>query len=201
MKKQVIVIHGGDTYDSYEKYFNNLKNAEINLERMRAKKWKELLQDQLGEGFEVTKPSMPNGENAKYVEWKIWFDKLVPLLQEEVILIGHSLGGIFLAKYLSENTFPKNIRATILIAPPYSDKGKPYSLADFGLPESLKLFEQQSPKIFIYHSKDDAVVDFNDSQGYLKALPHAKIIEFNDRGHFNQPEFPELVEGIKTLDN
>ncbi len=201
MRKQVVVIHGGNTYDSYDEYLTNLKSTEINLERMQAKKWKESLHDRLGEGFEVIKPSMPNGENAKYIEWKIWFDKLVPLLQNNLILIGHSLGGIFIAKYLSENKFLKNISSTILLAAPFDDKDSDYSLADFELPKNLDLFSEQCQKISVYHSKDDPVVPFNDSLKYLKAIPRAQAVLFENKKHFNQPEFPELIENIKTLDN
>jgi hypothetical protein len=50
---------------------------------------------------------MPNPMNARYNEWKILFKKIVLLLDDNVILIGHSLGAIFLVKYLSENKFPK----------------------------------------------------------------------------------------------
>lgn len=39
---------------------------------------------------------MPNSNNAHYQEWKIIFDKIVTLLDEDVIFISHSLGGIFL---------------------------------------------------------------------------------------------------------
>ena len=104
MKKQVVVIHGADTFDTYEDSLKFLRNFEIDsLEYFKGKNWKTSLQERLGDEFEVISPRMPNTLNAKYLEWKIWFEKLVPLLNEEVILIGHSLGGTFLAKYLAEN--------------------------------------------------------------------------------------------------
>ena len=75
---------------------------------------------------------MPNLINAKYNEWEIIFNKLVPFLNDTIIFIGHSLGGV-LAKYLSENKFPKKILATFLICAPYDDKDADYSLVDFNL--------------------------------------------------------------------
>ena len=88
--------------------------------------------------------------------------------------------------------------STFIISAPYNDKDKNYSLADFNLPENLKKFEVQGGKIFIYHSKDDPVVDFADFEKYKKALPNAQTRVFTDRGHFNQEFFPELVADVKS---
>src|SRR4051812_10882369 len=108
MKKQVVVIHGGDTFGTYEEYIAFLKDFAIDsLEYFMKMGWKDTLQESLGGAYQVILPKMPNKINAKYVEWKVWFEKLLPLLNNEIILIGHSLGGTFLAKYLSENKLPK----------------------------------------------------------------------------------------------
>ncbi len=199
MKKQVIIIHGGDVFDSYEAYLSDLKNSTLDFERMKFKGWKDTLGEKLGTDYDVILPMMPNKANAKYVEWKIWFEKMIPFFELEVILIGHSLGGIFLAKYLSENKFPKNIMATFLVAAPFSNEGADYSLADFIVYPPLNRFAEQSKKIYIYQSKDDPVVSFPNSDKYKALLPNAELCMFEDRQHFNQKEFPELIEEIKNL--
>ena len=103
MKQQIIVIHGGTTFDTYKNYLSFLKNREIKLDRLKSNRdWKDNLQEKLGENFEVLSPRMPNGTNARYKEWKIWFERIIPFFGKNIILLGHSLGGIFLAKYLSE---------------------------------------------------------------------------------------------------
>lgn len=119
-KKQLLVIHGGDAFETYDDYLKYLKTREISLERLKSNGWKKNLSDILGEEYDVLLPQMPNSQNARYLEWKIWFERLIPLLNETVVLVGHSLGGIFLAKYLSENDFPKQVKATFLIAAPYN---------------------------------------------------------------------------------
>ena len=199
MKKQIVVIHGGDTFNTYEEYLSFLKNREFDLERLKKEDWKETLSEKLGEKFEVIILKMPNSANAKYLEWKIWFEKLIPFLKDEVILVGHSLGGIFLAKYLSENSFPKRIRATLLVAPPYDTEGTDYSLVDFTLSEAPGKLTEQSDEIFLYHSEDDPVVPFGSLRKYEKELSGARVRIFKDRGHFQQEKFPELVEDIKSL--
>jgi len=199
MKKQILVIHGGDTFNTHKDYVDFLKNLKIDFEKFKIKRWKDTLGEKLGEDFEVISPKMPNSMNAKYNEWKIMFDKLLPFLSDNIILIGHSLGGIFLAKYLSENIFPKKILATFLIAAPYNGENQDHSLGDFVLSGSLEKFQEQGGKIFIYNSKDDPVVQFDNSERYKYTLPRAVRVEFEDRGHFDQIEFPELIKNIHKL--
>ncbi|MDP1718922.1 MAG: alpha/beta hydrolase [bacterium] len=201
MKHQVLVIHGGDTFKTYEEYLEFLKAWQINPEDIRKQKkdWKDTLNEELGGDFEVILPKMPNKLNAKYLEWKIWLEKFIPYLESEIILIGHSLGGIFLAKYLSESKFPKKILATFLVSAPYDDKDYADSLADFQLPENLNLLSEQGGKIFLFHSQDDPYVPFSDLQKFQKGLNGATSKVFTDRGHFNQEKFPELVETIKSI--
>lgn len=200
MKKQVVVIHGGDTFESYKEYISFLRDFVIDaIDFFKGKGWKDFLQEDLGDAYEVLTPKMPNKSNAKYEEWKIWFEKLVPFLRDNVILVGHSLGGIFIAKYLSENTFPVHTRATFLVAAPYDAVDTDYTLADFGLPASLATFSTQGGAIYIYHSKDDSIVPFVDLVKYKKQVPNAHCFELENRGHFGQEHFPELVAEIKKL--
>lgn len=196
MKKQLLVIHGGDTFDTYEEYISFLNDYKIELSDLRRNRWKNSLQNKLGENYEVYQPQMPNKNNAKYLEWKILFEKIIKLLDQEIILVGHSLGGIFLVKYLSENKTPKKIAGTFLVAAPFDDKDSEYTLPGFELSEDLSLFEKQSGKITIYHSKDDPVVPFVDLNKYAEKLKSARIVMFEDKGHFGQSEFPEIVEDI-----
>ncbi len=199
MKTQIIIIHGGDTFATHEEYLTFLGNYEIeSLDYFRKKGWKSSLQEKLGESFDVIIPKMPCAINAKYEEWKIWFEKLSPLLNDEVILIGHSLGGIFLAKYLSENDFSKKILSLHLVAAPYDEETSQESLVDFALSKTVESLPKRADKIFLYHSQDDLVVPFVDVEKYQRDLPSAKLIVFEDRGHFNQEEFPELVKRVKN---
>ncbi len=201
MKKQVFIIHGGDTFKTYEEYLLFLKDWEIDFEKYKENKknWKINLQEELGDEFEVIAPKMPNKINAKYLEWKIWFEKFIPYITEGVILVGHSLGGSFLVKFLSENDMPKKIRGTFLVAPVYDEDSDDYSLADFKLPDNLSGFEKQGGQIFIYHSEDDPVVPFNNLGKFKEKLISAKTIIFKNKQHFGQEKLPEIVKDIKGL--
>lgn len=192
MKTQIILIHGGDSFDTYEAFLSFLKKWKIDFKDYQDPKsdWKETLRGEIGDGFEVIRPSMPNKRNAKYEEWKIWFEKFIPYF-ESYVLVGHSLGGLFLAKYLSENTLPKKPIAVFLVAAPYGE-------GDFPLSENISPIQDQG-KVFLYHSEDDPVVPFADLEKYASRLNTATKRVFKDRGHFGQEKLPELIEDIRLL--
>ena len=199
MKKQVLVIHGAATFLTYEDFLQFLRTTgEVNPAYNKAKRWKSSLPEALGDAYEVIAPSMPNKQNAKYEEWKIWFERHIPYLTDGVLLVGHSMGGIFLAKYLSENTFARKVGGTFLVAAPY-DSVEKEPLGDFALSQPLDSFAAQGGPIHLYHSADDPIVDFAELAKYQKALPSAKVTTFTDRGHFDQETFPEIVADIKAL--
>ena len=199
--KQVVVIHGGDVFATYDEYLSSLRNFKIeSIDFFKGKRdWKAGLQDELGEKYEVLAPRMPNPTNARYLEWKIWFEKMIPFLNENVILVGNSLGASFIAKYLSEENLPKKILGTFLIAGVYdTDINKP--MIEFVVPKLPTLLEQQSGTVFLYHSKDDPFVNFTELAKFQKVLPHATARIFKDRGHFlGQETFPELIADIKGV--
>jgi len=198
-KRQVVVIHGGTTFDTYDDYLAYLKSAELDIHKASTKRWKDSLPVALGEEYEVIAPSMPCGKNAKYVEWKIWFDKYVPHLKDGVILVGHSLGGIFLVKYLSENRLPVQIKGVFLVAPPFGPNGPEDTLADFTAPLNADLLWSQCGNIVFYFSSDDQVVPISNMDPFRILLPFARYSVYGDRGHFIQETFPEIVEEIKLL--
>lgn len=196
-KQQVIVIHGGTTFATQDEYIHFLQSAPIELDRLRAKNdWKAFLQDKLGGSFDVFQPKMPNSTNAQYEEWKVWFERIASLLNENVILVGHSLGGLFLAKYLSENIFAKKIKGLFLIAAPYDTTEMDESLGSFEITHSLGNIQSQTSTIYLYYSKDDVVVPFIHSRLYKDKISTAIVRVFEDRRHFKQEEFEELVDDI-----
>ncbi|MFP4656767.1 MAG: alpha/beta hydrolase [Candidatus Woesearchaeota archaeon] len=199
-KKQIILIHGGETWKKREDYIRYLKTREISLERRES--WsREYLEKQLSQEFRIIRPQMPLKEDAKYEDWKIWFERHLEFLDDDCILIGNSLGGIFLAKYLSENDFPRRIKATFLVCPPFDDSIPDEDLAGgFELGNDLSKLEKNSHMVKLMFSKDDEVVPPSQAEKYKEALKDAEIIMYDDKnGHFNIKEFPEIVEMIRKI--
>ena len=199
--KQVLCIHWWNLIRDNNELLKAMATREINPFEEK-KRWRMTLQDRLPE-FTVIKPEMPNKDMARYSAWKLWFEKHFPFLDEEnLILIGHSLGWMFLIKYLGENNFPFKISQLHLVAPALDDQGLNEGdnyLWDFAYDITvINNLEKKADQIFIWHSKDDPVVPFSHSERIKAELPTAQFIVFEDRWHLNQAEFPELIDVIRS---
>ncbi|KKS99220.1 MAG: hypothetical protein UW07_C0008G0006 [Candidatus Nomurabacteria bacterium GW2011_GWF2_43_8] len=198
-KKQLFYIHGGETFKNNKDYLHFLKTRKISIEKKV--KWNgDYLEKELGNKFEIIKPRMPLQDNAKYDDWKIHFERHFPFVQDNVILIGGSLGGIFLAKYLSEYKFPKKILSTYLVCPPFDNTVKGEVLVSgFKLKSDLSLLEKNSKNLCLMFSKDDDVVPVSHAEKYRRKLKNAKIIIYKSKnGHFKVSKFPEIIRMIKN---
>lgn len=192
-RRQVCIIGGGMAFKNDADFERWLAELEIDYENLfwRAPDWKPRLAEQLPD-CDVLQPSMPNRQNSKYADWATYFSKIVPFLRPGAILIGHSLGGIFLTKYFSENPPVEKFSKIILVAAPYDDEASE-PLGDFKLANASKLTNAAN-EIHLFQSKDDPVVPFSELTKFQRDLPNARVHIFEDRGHFNQPEFTELLE-------
>ena len=197
-KTQILIIHGGMTCKNKKDYLHFLKTRKILIEEKI--RWTDYyLKKKLDENFEIIKPRMPLQDNAKYNEWKIHFERHFPHLRNNIILIGLSLGGIFLTKYLSENKFPKKILSTYLICPPFDNTLHGEDLVGgFKLKSDLSLIKKNSKNLNLLFSKDDDVVPVSHAKKYKKKLKNANFVIYKSKnGHFKISEFPEIIKMIK----
>lgn len=197
-KIQILLIHGGMTFKNKKDYLSYLKNRRISLEKKI--RWTEdFLDKELGRKFEIIRPRMPLQDDAKYEDWKVHFERHFPYLKNNIILIGGSLGGIFLAKYLSENKFPKKILSVYLVCPPFDNTLQGEDLVGgFKLGADLSLIEKDTKNLTLLFSKDDETVPVSHAEKYRSKLQKAKIVIYKSKnGHFKISKFPEIVKMIK----
>lgn len=195
--KQVLIIHGGNSFSSYEVYRKYLDEKVLDYEKMKVHTgWQQWLAAKLTDA-DVLLPTMPNSLNAVYDEWKVYFEKLVPLLQDDVRLIGHSLGAMFLAKYLNENVLEKPVRQLVLLAGGYDDESNE-DLGSFKV-ESAVNVPKSAQQVYLFHSTDDPVVPYAELAKFRRDMPNATVRTFTDKGHFfaMNPTFPELLDILK----
>lgn len=198
-KPQLLYIHGGTTFKTKSDFREFLNNMDVSLEKKE--KWSDsYLDKKLGHKCDIIRARMPCKENASYKEWKILFEKYLELLGDDYILVGNSLGGVFLAKYLSENTLHNTPRSVYLIAPPFDDTLEGEDLAGgFRLKSDLSLLEKNASKLTLLFSKTDDVVSESHAKKYRKKLPNASVIVYDDmNGHFQLEKFPDLVKMVKS---
>ena len=186
------------TFKNKKDYLHFLKTRKISIKK-KVRWYEDYLDKELGKKFEIIRPRFPLQDNAKYADWKIWFERYIPLLKNNAILIGGSLGGIFLAKYLSENRFPKKLLSVYMIAPPFEDTCFEEDLVGgFKLKFDLSLIEKNSKNVTLFFSKDDDDVPISHAEKYRNKLKNSKIIIYKSKnGHFKISKFPEIIKMIK----
>ena len=196
MKQQVIFIHWWVSKDNYIDFSEYLEKFIYEPFKVKPKKWKMTLKEDLGNEFEVFMPDMPNKDFADYNEWKIMFEKVLPFLDNNVILIWHSLGWTFLCKYLEENKFSNEIKEILIVAWAFEDD-EIEVLWNFNF--NINTLKKYEDKISFYHSKDDFVVNFSDLEKFKDKLPNADYKIFENKWHFIEETFRELIKDIKKI--
>ena len=186
---RVIIIHGGQSYQNQEEYLQNLAQSEVRFNYEKSG-WNIYLKNQLLEYAEVLLPKMPCSDNAKYSEWKQVFEKLE--ISSSDIVIGHSLGGIFLAKYFSENH--KHIKQIHLVAPDYAE-------GDFVFHPELahELEHNCHNNLHLWQSEDDFALPITGGLKYREVLKNYKPHFFTQKGHFLTSNFPELLVELMEI--
>ena len=197
-KPQIVFIHGGDSFDTDAEFYDFVKSLDYNPYAQERKKWRDDIKEALMETHECIMPRFPNAMNADYIAWSIWFEKVIPYLRDDVILVGHSMGGGFLLRYLSENSVPITIAQLHLAAGVIDDVECP-GVGDFGIKiGTWSGFMSNIEAVHLWHSNDDDCVPVHHSERLAEKCPKAITHYFIDRGHFLQSEFPELLSVIKN---
>lgn len=154
------------------------------------------LQKALGSAYDVRYPRMANEESPEYADWKAQIATELSALDGEIILVGHSVGGSVLLKYLFEERVEKPIAGLFVIAAPYWGADEFWKWDEVQLPENVAAKLAHIPRIFLYHSRDDEIVPFAHLALYAAKLPQATIREVDGRGHQLGNDLTDVAENI-----
>jgi predicted alpha/beta hydrolase family esterase len=158
-----------------------------------------ILKAALGPGYAVKHPVMPAPDKPDYDTWKVVIGKELAKLENGSVLIGHSLGGSLLLKYLSEEQCSRKFSALFMVAAPFWGLPK-WNRAEFILEKGFSRKVTQPGKIFVYHTKDDKIVSDEHVARYTKTIPHATFRTVDGYGHtFAAKACPELIKDIQAL--
>jgi predicted alpha/beta hydrolase family esterase len=184
--KKAVIIHG---MPSKEEYYSDKFPACSNSH------WIPWLQKQLMMRDIITQtPEMPEAYSPDYEKWRREFERYD--LDKETVLIGHSCGGGFLIRWLSENKL--KIGKLVLVAP-WMDLGRKETgkFFDFEVDKGL---EKRVGEMDVLVSEDESTEGVKETVELLEeVLIEIKVHRFKNRGHFTLEEmgtekFPELLE-------
>jgi uncharacterized protein len=156
------------------------------------------LREEFEPEYTIHDPVIEDPDAPTYEMWQEMFDREFPKLTNPVFLIGHSLGGSTLLKYLSEEACGLQIAGLFLVAPPYWGKGG-WEAEDFALKDDFSKTLPAIPGIHLYHCLMDPVVPVEHANFYQKLIPNASIHKLNGNDHAFSDGLPVLVEHIKKF--
>jgi uncharacterized protein len=185
--KQVILIHGWNTR---EEYYDPDKPTASNDHWFP---W--LTKELMIRDIHTIALEMPQGYYPEYSKWKKGLERYD--IDEDTTLVGHSCGGGFLVRWLTEENV--NVGKVILVAPwmgidfgagPFDE-----SFFDFKINPDI---QRKTKSLTIIYSTDDfpAVVESVDILRHQ--LNDVEYKEFVDKGHFTRTDlqgesFPEIL--------
>ena len=179
----IIIIHGSYGNPN-ENWFPWLKSE---LEKLKC---------------DVFVPEFPTPENQSLESWKKVFEEYKKYVNENTILIGHSLGPAFLLDLL-EN-LDKPVKSAFFISgflgllgnPDFDEINKTFTDRKFDWEKII----HNCKKFYIYHSNNDPYVPIKKATELAKKLD-CEVIEIKNAGHFNEKagynKFKLLLEDIK----
>jgi len=159
----------------------------------------ESLQRELGPGYEIRYPVMPNEADPAFATWQIALEKELATLQAGAVVIGHSLGGTFLINALAESSPDAALGAVVLIAAPFvgpegweSDDIEPRSDLATRLPPAVP--------VLLYHGDQDRIAPVAHVDLYAAAIPRARVRRLAGRDHQLNNDLSEVATDIRELE-
>lgn len=181
---QAIIIHGMLSRDDYFSAADSPSNTH----------WLPWLQKELClKGILAQTPEMPTPFAPVYEEWKREFEKLSP--NENTLLVGHSCGGGFIVRWLSEHPDIK-VAKVVIIAPWLDVEKRIPSLFNFTINSNINT--QTINGFDILFSNDDQASTLSSIDLLKKSTSEIRFHEFTGFRHFTlgsmkTREFPDLL--------
>ncbi len=145
--------------------------------------------------FDIVLPDLPNPDTGRMSEWLPVLQALKP--DQQTVLVGHSLGGLLILRYLETATEP--VAGFYTVAAPIGtlDRDDLLETGFFDRELGWEAIKHNANRRFIIASTDDATVPFEQAQEIAKRVD-GELIQFSDKGHFKQDDFPELITRLRT---
>jgi predicted alpha/beta hydrolase family esterase len=153
-------------------------------------------------GIAVEVLAMPYSVHPKCEEWVNYLKEKVGQVDEDVILIGHSLGTITILNYLSVLKEGEKIGGTILVSGSAENPGFEELNSFFETMFDHERMRKASKKFVAIHSDDDPVVPFEMGKRMSDIL-QAEFITIHNGEHLNAGnglfEMPIVLEKILEI--
>lgn len=165
-----------------------------------------------GRGYQVSLPSMPNADRPTIPGWTSFIRGLVGAPDRKTVMIGHSLGGNAVLRYLETlDDAGEPVLKTVLVASGFPS-GLPPDQAEGGpeVDEALRPWfrtgvdprkvKRAAGQCTVILSDDDPYISFEAAKAGFQAHLDARIIVEHGKGHLNEDsgisELPSALAAV-----
>lgn len=145
-------------------------------------------------GFEVIAPQIPLEGEVDPLACIETLVKAVGQLDDETIILGHSLGAVLALRYLEAAEAMATPRAVILVGAPWmtkSEKTRNLFLSEF----DYEVVMWKTKEFVVVHDREDKLVPFDHAEKYQKML-QAELVESTGNDHYMEAEYPILLQTV-----
>ena len=155
------------------------------------------LRRELGPDYVIRYPRMPNEADPDYRRWKAAIESEFTRLDEDAIVVGHSIGAAILISSLAEEP-GLMIRGVFLLAAPFVGEGgwpseDIKSMSDLGSRLSTQV------PVHFYHGSKDETAPLGHADLYERAVPQAVVHRLMGRDHQLNNDTAEVAADIRGL--
>jgi predicted alpha/beta hydrolase family esterase len=157
------------------------------------------LRRELGPGYEVRYPLMPNEADPQAAAWGVVLESEIATLRRGAIIVGHSIGGTILINLLAERAPAVALGAIVLIAAPFVGNGG-WTSDDIEPRSDLAARLPPGVPVFLYHGDKDTTVPIAHLTLYATAIPDAHVRRLANRDHQLDNDLSEVASDIRKLE-
>lgn len=180
--RQVLFIQGGGAgaHDGWDnKLFDSLRR-------------------ELGDGYEVRYPRMPDEDDPSYARWSAAIWRQLASLADGAVLAGHSVGGTILINMLAERPPERGLGAIVLIAAPFVGAGG-WPGDEFELPHDLGARLPQGVPVHVFHGLKDETAPPSHADRYARVIPQAQLHQLPGRDHQLGNDLSDVAKAIMAI--
>lgn len=182
MTRQVLFVQGGGE-GVHDEWDNKLVAS---LER------------ELGPGYSILYPRMPNEDEPSYAAWKATLVEEIARLDDGSMVVGHSIGGTILVNVLAELPTERELSAVLLIAVPFVGEGG-WPSDDVTPMDDVGARLPSATPVYLFQGSDDDTTPAIHLDLYARALPQAQIRRLEGRDHQLNNDMAEVAAEIRAL--
>ncbi|OHB17941.1 MAG: hypothetical protein A2749_02930 [Parcubacteria group bacterium RIFCSPHIGHO2_01_FULL_45_26] len=166
-------------------------------------------------GFVVEIPAMPDTDMPRFDKWFNKLKEVAGIPNNNLYLVGHSLGGPIIMRYLQDLLAGTKIGGVVFVAVPTDTLDNVEAIEDksvlpefFGSGINWQKVKEAGRKFIGIYSDNDPYIDLKHAE-VLKNKVDAEIIYKHGLGHMSEPdgegdvvivkELPDVVDAIKKL--